>query len=50
MAESFELASSLETVEKQEEERLRSLVRHNPNDFDTWLELIKHIETYVRSR
>mmetsp|Transcript_15650 Transcript_15650/g.28481 ORF Transcript_15650/g.28481 Transcript_15650/m.28481 type:complete len:554 (+) Transcript_15650:344-2005(+) len=46
MAEALELASSLETVEKQEEERLRSLIRQNPNDFDSWLELIKHIETY----
>lgn len=47
MADALDIANSLETVEKQEEERLRALIKSNPNDFDSWLELIKHIETYV---
>lgn len=42
-----ELMTNLETVEKQEENRLRDLINDNPLDFDSWLDLVKHIENYV---
>lgn len=45
-----EFASTFETVEKQEEQRLRSIITENPLDFDTWLDLVKHIEKYVIAR
>jgi pre-mRNA-processing factor 39 len=41
-------ATSFETVEKQEESRLRSLISDNIFDFDSWLDLVKHIESYVK--
>ena len=42
-----ELIENLETAEKQEEHRLESIISDNPLDFDTWLDLVKHIESYV---
>lgn len=40
----------IDSREKQEEMRLRQIVQDNPFDFDSWLDLIRHIETYVRAR
>lgn len=40
-------ANSFETVEKQEENRLRSIIKDNVLDFDAWMDLVKHIESYV---
>lgn len=40
-------ANSFETVEKQEENRLRVQIKENLFDFDAWQELVKHIESYV---
>lgn len=42
-----DFANNFETVEKQEENRLRQILKDNVFDFDTWLELAKHIESYV---
>lgn len=47
LASSF--ANTFETVEKQEENRLRSIIKDNVFDFDAWMDLVKHIESYVRS-
>lgn len=41
-------ANTFETVEKQEENRLKILIKENVFDFDAWQELVKHIEGYVR--
>jgi pre-mRNA-processing factor 39 len=43
-----DFANTFETVEKQEETRLRSILSDNRWDFDTWMDLVKHIESYVR--
>ena len=40
-------ANNFETVEKREELYLRSKVTENPLDFQSWLDLAKHIESYV---
>ena len=45
---SEDFANNFETLEKQEEKKLRAEVEANPLHFDKWLELIKHIEGYVR--
>ena len=42
-----EFATTFETVEKQEETRLRSILQDNIWDFDSWMDLVKHIESYV---
>lgn len=42
-----EFATTFETVEKQEETRLRSILKDNIWDFDSWMDLVKHIESYV---
>jgi hypothetical protein len=41
-------ATGLETVEKREEARIRSLLEENRFDFEAWMELVKHVEGYVR--
>ena len=41
-------ANNLQTVEKKEETYLRSLVDENPLDLQAWINLVKHIESYVR--
>ena len=45
MAEDLPL--QIDSREKQEEMRLRQIVQDNSFDFDSWLDLIRHIETYV---
>jgi hypothetical protein len=45
-----DFANTFETQEKQEEERLREAIFQNPFDFDSWLNLVKHIENYVSSK
>jgi hypothetical protein len=43
-----EFANTFETVEKQEENRIRGIIKENVFDFDAWQDLVKHIEGYVR--
>ena len=43
----LDFANNFETVEKQEESRLRSIIKENIFDFDAWQDLVKHIEGYV---
>ena len=43
-----DFATTYETVEKQEEIRLRNLLKDNNLDFEAWTDLVKHIESYVK--
>lgn len=46
---SEDFANNFETLEKLEEQKLRTEVETNPLNFDKWLELIKHVEGYVHA-
>jgi pre-mRNA-processing factor 39 len=43
-----DFANSFQTQEREEEARLRRLLEVDVTDFETWLELIKQVEKYVR--
>mmetsp|Transcript_7407 Transcript_7407/g.13814 ORF Transcript_7407/g.13814 Transcript_7407/m.13814 type:complete len:533 (+) Transcript_7407:2057-3655(+) len=44
-----EFANSFVTVEKQEEQRLRTHLQEHPQDLDAWLDLVKQVEKFKSS-